>query len=105
MKVRLSERQLATVLAALRYWQQDLAVNEDTGEGPISPDHFHDEITPLSVEEMVWRDRKPTQNVHASRFAAASGGKFWIHLLVSLTPSQGDSHEDPVHQQRRRWFR
>lgn len=50
MNVRLTDRELATVLAALRYWQQDLAENED--EGPISPDHFTDKITPLSVEEI-----------------------------------------------------
>ena len=50
MSVCLSARELATVLAALRYRQQDLA--NDTGEGPISPDHFDDQITPLSVEEI-----------------------------------------------------
>ena len=46
MPVQLTERELATVLAALRYWQQDLAENE----GPIS-EHFA-EVTPLSVEEI-----------------------------------------------------
>jgi hypothetical protein len=50
MPVRLSDRDLATVLAALRYWQQDLADNED--EGPISLEHFDDENTPLTVEEI-----------------------------------------------------
>jgi hypothetical protein len=50
MSVRLTNRELATVLAALRYWQKDLAEDED--EGPISPDHFDDQITPLSVEEI-----------------------------------------------------
>jgi hypothetical protein len=49
MTVRLTERELATVLAALRYWQQDLAENDD---GPISPEHFHGTITPLTVEEI-----------------------------------------------------
>ena len=43
----LSSRELATVLAALRYWQQDLAENE---EPPISG-HFANE-TPLTVEEI-----------------------------------------------------
>ena len=46
MPVHLNERELATVLAALRYWQQDLAEND----GPIS-EHFADE-TPLTVEEI-----------------------------------------------------
>lgn len=32
MSVQLTDRELATVLAALRYWQQDLAEND----GPIS---------------------------------------------------------------------
>lgn len=44
---RLNKRQLATVLAALRYWQQDLVENE---EPPISP-HFHD-VTPLTDDEI-----------------------------------------------------
>ena len=46
MPVHLTERELATVLAALRYWQQDLAEND----GPIS-EHFVDQ-TPLTVEEI-----------------------------------------------------
>ena len=46
MPIQLSDRELATVLAALRYWQQDLAEND----GPIS-EHF-DEHTPLTVEEI-----------------------------------------------------
>lgn len=50
MNVRLTDRELATVLAALRYFQQDLTENED--EGPISPDHFTEQITPLSVDEI-----------------------------------------------------
>jgi hypothetical protein len=41
-----SERELATVLAALRYWQHDLAEND----GPIS-EHFT-EHSPLMVEEI-----------------------------------------------------
>lgn len=40
-------RQLSTVLAALRYWQQDLEENEDP---PIS-DHFID-CEPLNTEEI-----------------------------------------------------
>lgn len=42
-----SDRELATILAALRYWQQDLAANSD---GPIS-EHFA-ETTPLTVAEI-----------------------------------------------------
>ena len=49
MIARLSDRELATVLAALRYWQQDLADNEE--EGPICQEHF-EEVTPLSVAEI-----------------------------------------------------
>jgi hypothetical protein len=50
MPVHLSERELATVLAALRYWQQDL--NENQEDSPISPDHFVMVITPLTVEKI-----------------------------------------------------
>ncbi|MBM4072699.1 MAG: hypothetical protein FJ271_27800 [Planctomycetes bacterium] len=46
MMIQISDRELATVLAALRYWQQDLAEND----GPIS-EHFAEQ-TPLSVEEI-----------------------------------------------------
>ena len=46
MPAPLTDRELATVLAALRRWQQDLAEND----GPISA-HFADQ-TPLSVEEI-----------------------------------------------------
>ena len=49
MHVRLSDRELATVLAALRYWQQDLTENDD---GPIDSEHFADGIEPLSVDEI-----------------------------------------------------
>jgi hypothetical protein len=46
MTIRLNERELATVLAPLRYWQQHLAENDN----PIS-EHFADQ-TPLTVEEI-----------------------------------------------------
>lgn len=52
VQVHLSGRDLATILAALRYWQQDLADNDAAGDGPISPEHFDDDVTPLSVEEI-----------------------------------------------------
>lgn len=48
MLISISKRELATVLAALRYWQQDLADNED---GPIDDLHF-DEHEPLTVDEI-----------------------------------------------------
>jgi hypothetical protein len=47
MIVTLSLKELATVLAALRYWQQDLAANP---EGPIS-EHF-ERFRPLTVEQI-----------------------------------------------------
>jgi hypothetical protein len=50
MAVRLTRGELATSLAALRHWQQDLARNED--EGPISQEHFSDGTTPVSVAEI-----------------------------------------------------
>lgn len=49
MNVRLSDRELATVLAALRFWQRALAENED--EAPVA-DHFVEDIRPLSCEEI-----------------------------------------------------
>lgn len=48
MIVRLTNRELATVLAALRYRQQALAANGDEG---ARSEHF-DDVTPLSVEEI-----------------------------------------------------
>lgn len=49
---KLSNRELATVLAALRYWRQDLDADaeDEEGIGPISP-HFT-EHQPLSVEQI-----------------------------------------------------
>ena len=48
MTVNLSERDVATVLAALRAWQFDLP-EDDT---PIAMDHFGDGITPLTADEI-----------------------------------------------------
>jgi hypothetical protein len=50
--IDLDERELATVLAALRYWQQDLARQHphDDDSGPISP-HFEAQ-EPLAVEQI-----------------------------------------------------
>ena len=51
MVIDLSDKELATVLGALRYWQQDLAENEAQGEGPISEELFQD-VEPLTVDEI-----------------------------------------------------
>jgi hypothetical protein len=48
--VQLSDRDLATILAALRHWQEACADNGD--EEPISPEYFDDAITPLTVTEI-----------------------------------------------------
>jgi hypothetical protein len=48
MTVRLSARELATVLAALRSWQQSLALRDVQ----ITADHFDPSITPLSKAEI-----------------------------------------------------
>jgi hypothetical protein len=45
----LTDRELTTVLAALRYWQQELAASG--GKPPIR-DHFEDGATPLTGEEI-----------------------------------------------------
>lgn len=50
MIVHLTRQELATVLAAFRYWQGDLAQNKEGG--PISPDHFDETTAPLTVEEI-----------------------------------------------------
>jgi hypothetical protein len=52
MTVRLSKRELATIPAALRSWQQDLVAHEGEGEGPLSPDHFDENTTPLTAVEI-----------------------------------------------------
>jgi hypothetical protein len=49
MTTRLTDRELATVLAALRHWQRALA--RTGGEAPL-PDHFASEHTPLTAEEI-----------------------------------------------------
>lgn len=48
MNVSVSERELATVLAALRFWQRHLT---DCDGRDISPDHF-DWVEPLSPDEV-----------------------------------------------------
>ena len=44
-----NERELATVLAALRFWQRHLAQNDD---GPINFAHFDQIVTPLTADEI-----------------------------------------------------
>ena len=44
----MTKKELATVLAALRYWQQDLEANDDP---PISGEHFA-ECEPLTSAEI-----------------------------------------------------
>ena len=48
--MKLNERETATVLAALRYWQQDLIKNGP--ENCINEEHFSDMIEPLTPEEI-----------------------------------------------------
>jgi hypothetical protein len=47
--IQLTGRDLATVLASLRWWQRNLAGNE--GQVPIC-EHFDDKTTPLTVDEI-----------------------------------------------------
>jgi hypothetical protein len=48
MTTDLSERELATVLAALRYWQQDVAICLAGGQEPPTGLHFTKTIQPLT---------------------------------------------------------
>ena len=50
MTVRFSDQELATILAALRHWQHDLAANSE--QIPIAQHHFDDKLMPLTVEEI-----------------------------------------------------
>jgi hypothetical protein len=46
--MQLSDRELATVLAALRYWQDEMR----PGDVPLCyPEHFED-VTPLTTDEI-----------------------------------------------------
>jgi hypothetical protein len=49
MTISFSERELATVLAALRHWQRELSEGDDVS---ISPEHFTDRVTPLTIAEV-----------------------------------------------------
>lgn len=50
--MNITDRQLATTLAALRYWQQDLDQNPD---GPIDDEHFqeHSPLTSAEIDSLV----------------------------------------------------
>lgn len=50
MLLSITDRELATVLAALRYWQLDLTELET--DGPISELHFDSGNTPLTTDEI-----------------------------------------------------
>ena len=47
-----SDRELATVLAALRYWQRDLIDSAKQGNNLTSPEHFTDTVMPLTFDEI-----------------------------------------------------
>jgi len=49
MAVKLSDRELATILAALRYWQEEMSLHPDVGD---FSEHFTDEITPATPGEI-----------------------------------------------------
>jgi len=49
MAVRLSDRELATFLAALRYWQEEMSPHP---EAAACYDHFDDEVTPLTADQI-----------------------------------------------------
>lgn len=62
MQIKLSPRELATVLAALRYWQEEL---EPDGIPPIM-DYFTDGTEPLSIEDIdELCERLNCKNPHA----------------------------------------
>jgi hypothetical protein len=52
--VSLDSAELATVLAALRYWQQDLEAN---GAEPVISEHFEDvkPLTPDQIDDLCER--------------------------------------------------
>ena len=50
MLIRVTDRELATLLAALRTWQGTVA--EKHAQELVSPSHFEDGISPLTAEEI-----------------------------------------------------
>jgi hypothetical protein len=57
--MQLTERELATVLSALRYWQQDLDQQDpdlDEDAGPISPNFKkHEPLTSEKIDRLCER--------------------------------------------------
>jgi hypothetical protein len=51
MLIRVTDRELATLLAALRTWQRTVA-EEKQAQELVSPSHFEDGISPLTAEEI-----------------------------------------------------
>jgi hypothetical protein len=53
MWARITIRELATVLAALRCWQHEMLRRSETGDdGPVNDELFDSRNTPLSVSEI-----------------------------------------------------
>ncbi|HEV3447143.1 MAG TPA: hypothetical protein VG099_21060 [Gemmataceae bacterium] len=50
MLIRVTDRELDTLLAALRTWQRTVA--EKQAQELVSPSHFEDGISPLTAEEI-----------------------------------------------------
>jgi hypothetical protein len=50
MLIHLTDRELATLLAALRTWQRTVA--EEHAQELVSSSHFEDGISPLTAEEI-----------------------------------------------------
>jgi hypothetical protein len=50
MLIRVTDRELATLLAALRTWQRTVA--EKQAQELVSPSYFEDGISPLTAEEI-----------------------------------------------------
>ena len=50
MNPELSARELATILAALRFWQRSLEAG--ISPSPLDQGHFDDQIPPLTSEEI-----------------------------------------------------
>jgi hypothetical protein len=64
MQIKLTTRELATVLAALRYWQGEL---EDTGGEPPIDDYFVDQkpLMPDDIDELCERLNLAERNPNA----------------------------------------
>ena len=61
--MKLSDRELATVLAALRYCQSKCTNGESIAM--FSPDHFDEFVTPLTINEIDSLCQKLNHSAHA----------------------------------------